>query len=173
MAGVKCDRKNEWGIQREKWCFSGAEQKSEFTCASGFLHVLLAGPLDMPHVLWLSGLVATHSCPLSHRLSNQSLFLWLLLRGVWPFCMWPFLDFSMTSSPSSSDSVSSLSLRSSWTMSCQEKIKESLHRDCFHCRVEGKRAIKSGTPYIPWQEFDNHSQDEPCPEDLQDLKHTH
>lgn len=122
-------------------------------------------------------LVATHSCPLSHRLSkyNQSLFLRLLLRGVWPFCMWPFLDFSLTSSPSSSDSVSSLSLRSSWTMSCRgkKKKKESLHRDCFHSRVEGKRAINSATPYVPWQEFDNHSQDEPCPEDLQDLKHTH
>lgn len=59
--------------------------------------------------------------------SIQSLLLWLLLRGgVWPFCTWPFLHFSIRSRlspPSSSVSVSSLSLRSSSTMSCQVKCQ--------------------------------------------------
>lgn len=123
-------------------------------------------------------LVVTPSRPSSHSRSksNHFRFRWLLLKGVWPFCMWPFLDFSLSSSPSSSDSVSSLSLRSSWTMSCQQRKqkKQDLHRDCSQGRDSGVEGnLKSGASYVAWQEFDNHSQNEPGPEDLQNLQHTH
>lgn len=105
--------------------------------------------------------------------SNQSFLLWLLLRTVWPFCTWPFLDFSLCSSPSSSDSVSSLSLRSSSTMCCQ--VKQDIQ--FVQLLVWGESVMwwirKCGGSYIAWQEFDDHAQDEPGPEDVQSLQHKH
>lgn len=76
------------------------------------------------HVLWLSD-QGLSLLDVQTSQSNQSLLLWLLLRTVWPFCTCPFLDFSLRSqSPSSSsDSVSSLSLLSSSTMSWWAKNK--------------------------------------------------
>lgn len=133
--------------RKKRWCPSVEWIYVRFcVCACA------AGPLHTPHTHSLAfGLVATRWCPSSHRLpkSNQSLFLWLLFRGVWPFCMWPFWDFSLASSPSSSDSVSSLSLRSSWTMSCQDK--KGFAQGMFSGEgVEGQRAIKSGASYVAW-----------------------
>lgn len=41
-------------------------------------------------------------------------------------------------------------------------------------RFKGRKGnLKSGASYVAWQEFDNHSQNEPGPEDLQNLQHTH
>lgn len=110
---------------RKKGCLLGADvapQTSESTCASVCARAA-AGPLHALFGFRVSGCTLVDVVTQVMK-CNQSLFLWLLFRGAWPFCMWPFWDFSLASSPSSSDSVSSLSLRSSWTMSCQGKKKK-------------------------------------------------
>lgn len=114
-------------VKREKMPFRSCRRSTEEGVSMRMGRVACAAFWPSARATHLaSRLAATPQSPSSHSRSqsNQFLFRWLLFKGVWPLCMWPFLDFSLSSSPSSLDSVSSLSLRSSWTMSCQEEGEE-------------------------------------------------
>lgn len=58
----------------------------------------------------------------------------------------------------------------------QNKQKQPSNVHCYcYCKcfkVDGG-AIESGGSYVAWQEFDDHAQDEPGPEDVQSLQQKH
>ena len=56
-------------------------------------------------------------------------------------------------------------------MSCRGGINNKTLRPCAVSGVRWQNDWKGAVPYISWQEFDDHPQDEHGPEDMKDLQH--